>query len=650
MANHTKGDLMDIPRGKLVGYNGPGSIYVNTDGISYMISAVDNWYNSKEKVNEDLFKVHDKRLEKLLHVSHFKEVPAYRNPYNVENKINSGIRIPVTRFPLLHYCNSCGLLSNFKEADYRKTKYCQNCNKKRDFVQFPIVIVCSNGHINDFPYLKYLHPNSNNINKEEHKVKIDRSNSSSILNWRLRCSCGKSHGLSGITGHSTDDQGPTPFQKEMKNNNFNCSGKRPWSGENFKENCDSKPSAVLKNSLSIYQPETIPVLSLTGDNNLSNYISYDDILLDEFRKLSLSEFEKDTGKLKVENSFNNSNTSIIRSVNFVRRLQEIIVQTGFTRLTSVDENESVNKVSLEKKNSILFSNSSYHDWFPAKRQYGEGIFVEFNESLLTEWSKTEKVNSRFTTMTNRVDSYYENEKFNSAPSILIHTISHALIKELSSLSGYTMTAIKEKLYFTDNKFGLLIYVTDSDKDGTFGGLVRLAEESDFKKIFNKALKNLDWCSSDPVCFEIGTNTGQGLGNTNGSACHNCSFVPSTSCPHRNCYLDRDFVGRIDAPECITYNNKYSWFGDEITINIEAKGELFFYDSWEEAKPFEKSNYYINNNWPTPDYMGGTISIDGKLFNMKYLFQHSNTIVLLKNQDINEDMLENINNWTIMIEE
>ena len=52
---------------------------------------------------------------------------------------------------------------------------------------------------------------------------------------------------------------------------------------------------------------------------------------------------------------------------------------------------------------------------------------------------------------------------------------------------------------------------------------------------------MEWCSSDPVCTEIGLNTGQGLYNSNGSACHNCTYLPSTACSFQNCYLDRDLV-------------------------------------------------------------------------------------------------------------
>ena len=40
------GAEQNINRGKLVGENGPGSIYIDTEGISYLISSADEWYKT----------------------------------------------------------------------------------------------------------------------------------------------------------------------------------------------------------------------------------------------------------------------------------------------------------------------------------------------------------------------------------------------------------------------------------------------------------------------------------------------------------------------------------------------------------------------------------------------------------------------------
>ena len=645
-----KKDVIDIPRGKLVGQNGPGSLYVNTEGISYTISAVDKWYSSAEKIDKSHFEVHDSRLEKLLNVSHFREVPVYRNPYEVDNKVNSGITIPISRFPLAHYCTSCGYLSSAKPGDTGKNFYCSHCKSRKEFAQFPIIIACQHGHMDDFPYFEYVHRNQKIDSSIKHEVTVDWSGKSSILNWALKCSCGARHSLKGITGQSRASDGKTPFQREM--NNIICTGKKPWLGNEIDEECEFKPEALLRNSLRVYETEVVSALSLSDSKQTDSYSDFNTILSDEYDILSGKEKEKDPDKLTVENSFHENENSVIKKVNYVRRLQEIIVQTGFGRLSPVGEEEILENIS--KDSSMLFSDG-YHNWFPAKQLYGEGIFIEFNKELLNKWAGQKNVENRFTKMQNRIDNNYESNLFTSPIHVLIHTLSHSLISELSNESGYSMTATKEKLYLLDDKYGLLIYVTDTDKDGTFGGLVRLAEEENFKKILNQALLNLDWCSSDPVCSEIGENYGQGLGNTNGSACHNCTFVPNTSCPHRNCYLDRDFVGRSDAPTCITYAGQFKWFNEEnnkntsIEIEVLQKGIPFPYKSWSEASAFEPSNYYLENNWAIPSHTDGVIKINEKNYETKYYNEKTKQVVFYNNQRIPMKELEKNEEWEFIIE-
>ena len=55
-----------------------------------------------------------------------------------------------------------------------------------------------------------------------------------------------------------------------------------------------------------------------------------------------------------------------------------------------------------------------------------------------------------------------------------------------------------------------------------------------------------WCSADPVCMEIGTQSGQGPDSCNLAACHNCCLVPETACEEFNRFLDRGVVvGSLD---------------------------------------------------------------------------------------------------------
>ncbi|MEB6256155.1 hypothetical protein MXL24_10095 [Mammaliicoccus sciuri] len=636
---------IDIPRGKLVGENGAGSIYIDTKGISYLVSSVDNWYKFGSKIKNEDFKIQDARLEKMLNVNHFREVPIFKKDNFQDDNFNVEMLIPLQRFPRNHYCSDCGTVKQFQVTSSHKKTPCQKCGKSKEFIQFPIVVVCGKGHISDFPCFDYVHGESKTKSSCNGDIQVVKEGTS-ILNWSLKCTkCGNVHSLSGVTGKNAEG-GRTPYQKEM-NRTVRCFGKRPWAGPNVQDDvCDAQPTAILRNSLNVYQPETISVLSLTdiSQNQVNDYTT---ILSEEFN--ALSEHVNDR-YLEIEESFENKTSSIINKINYVKKLEELVIQTGFQRLLETNEEESLEKASNQKEGSLLFSNKDEVEWYPAKKLYGEGIFIQFNEEVLENWAAQEEVVKRFKKSKERTQEAYLKQKFDSPISILLHTLSHGLMKEFSKNSGYSSTSIREKLYFQDGNYGLLIYVTDTDKDGTFGGLVRLADEKLFKDNFNKMLKNMEWCSSDPVCFEIGEHQGQGLNYSNGSACHNCSFVPSTSCSYRNCYLDRDYVFRNDSPSCIS--NYFSWF-DEFNIEIIEKGTKFPYESWSDASAYDSSEYYSKEQMNTPDFIEGIVNIDNNKFYIKYLWENEKRIVLYQqnNQDneLKNEYIGNVKGYNILVE-
>lgn len=545
---------MSIQRGKLVGENGAGSLYISPQGDSYLISAVDEWYSHDNIKELKEYKIEDSQMEKFLNVNHFKAVPSFNktNKFSQIAQKNNYVTIPIQRFPLVHYCSDCKYIQAFDYGDYINQRKCNHCDKQRKFNQFPIVIVCEKGHLSDFPYYDFTHNGKSINNEKEHSIKVvNYKRGSSILDWQLECDCGAKNSLSGITGQALDGN-LTPFQKEM--GGYNCQGEMPWTGKNAKEECGHNPTAILKNSLNVYRSETISALSIPRENRIFAN-SWEEIQKAEFDILINKITIEDKDKINVVKSFKSQN-SIIKSVNYVYRLQELVVQTGFHRLASSDQEQVIKRVTKNDKN-IMFSESGKPTWYPAKMQYGEGIFIEFNSDILDKWRSSKPVKSKLNKLNNRKSPEFSPDLFNNPSNILIHTLSHGLLHELSKYSGYPVIALSEKIYSFEGNYGLLLYVTDTDIDGTFGGLSRLATENKFKEIFKNSLQEMQWCSSDPICFELGQDRGQGIFNTNGSACHNCLYVPDTTCSHRNGFLDRDFVGRSASDSCISNNNV--WF-------------------------------------------------------------------------------------------
>jgi len=151
---------------------------------------------------------------------------------------------------------------------------------------------------------------------------------------------------------------------------------------------------------------------------------------------------------------------------------------------------------------------------------------------------------------------------------MLHTFAHLLIRQLSFECGYSASSLKERIYSTDpsdtsstSMGGILIYTADSDSEGSLGGLVRQGSPDRLFPAICYALMKSSWCSSDPICTELG---GQGLMGLNQAACHGCALISETSCSYSNVLLDRSLVtGRSDI------SGRTGFFSD-LLDSIEAK--------------------------------------------------------------------------------
>jgi hypothetical protein len=136
----------------------------------------------------------------------------------------------------------------------------------------------------------------------------------------------------------------------------------------------------------------------------------------------------------------------------------------------------------------------------------------------------------------------------TAKFLLVHTLAHVLMRQLSLQSGYSSASLRERLYVGENPepyCGLLIYTASPDADGTLGGLQRQGESARFGPILSQAIKGVEWCSSDPLCIEGVTSATQ---PSNLAACHSCVLASETSCEEFNEFLDRALlVGLPDDP-------------------------------------------------------------------------------------------------------
>jgi hypothetical protein len=224
----------------------------------------------------------------------------------------------------------------------------------------------------------------------------------------------------------------------------------------------------------------------------------------------------------------------IGKVVLVDRLREVRALTGFRR-------HSPNGTLVPADTSGRLR------WLPATEVYGEGIVLTLDERRLTAWEQDPRVRAHVLGVRTDLDASFRGDQLAetvgaelSPRFLLLHTVAHLLIRQLSFDSGYTTASLRERVYGRPEygQHGLLIYTAAGDAEGTLGGLVRQGEAPNFAETLIRMLEAAAWCSADPLCAE---HTGQGFGNLNRAACHACTLLPETSCETGNTLLDRALV-------------------------------------------------------------------------------------------------------------
>lgn len=197
-----------------------------------------------------------------------------------------------------------------------------------------------------------------------------------------------------------------------------------------------------------------------------------------------------------------------------------------------------------------------NDWLPAYAVFGEGIFLELDATRLREWEERDSVRHRALALVGNYGSKHAGSADELAALtprfILAHTLAHVLMNRLTFESGYSSAALRERLYISSDKDGpmaaIMIYTAAGDAEGTMGGLVRMGRPDRLGPALRRAIDEARWCSTDPVCMEIGDHGGQGPESCNLAACHNCALVPETACEHFNRFLDRGLlIGSVSQP-------------------------------------------------------------------------------------------------------
>lgn len=567
--------------------------------------------------------------------------------------------ISYVRFPEWYFCPKCRSFkpisswvkeykqtakSSMIEKDPYMVRHMQ-CPKCRvDLVVSRIVTACEKGHIDDFPWVEWVHAR-NGGGKAPKKIcvspdltiKTGATSAEGLESLEIRCkTCGA---MATLKDAFTPEIFARIDRETYGEYGFHCKGRHPWKHKT--EGCGEYPKVMQRGSSSVYFPViesslVIPPYSSMLTTKIENSKEFEDCkkqlskalgnpYLSEENKVqqkqyyiesysedialeisvpvsavkkvlerkwltnsekksttSLSyraeEYEALSGEMKLSSGadadFIREATDIseyklpfVKQISLIHKIREVRALTGFTRVNPAGSAEiggnSSNIVSVKEPET---------KWYPAYQVRGEGIFIELDSDMIDKWrSSNPDLKERIDLLNeNYKKSYFGqlNPKEISAKFLLLHTLAHLLIKQMSFECGYSIASLRERIYCSEasegkKMTGILVYTASGDSEGTLGGLVRQGRKDVFPHLFEKALRTALTCSNDPVCS---LSKGQGRDSLNLAACYSCTLIPETSCEAYNAFLDRGVVVG-------TLKNKYLGFFSPYLFGMDEEYDL-----------------------------------------------------------------------------
>lgn len=535
-------------------------------------------------------------------------IPSKKQNYNpLDSEMNIGV--PVTTFPQWMVCPKCNLLAPYapgraghfelKHNPFRpmETRFVHhNCLKHKNgpppqVVPARFLYACAQGHLDDFPWVDYVHQGMTCNSPRLELYEFDDQNQASRL-FVVCKSCNAKRAMSEAFDPKHRDLMPP------------CTGRHPHIG--VYEECEARPRTVLLGASNLWFPSLMSVLSIpvSGDNQLAqiveehwatfatveglsdlnglrkfgakeikaavqDYTDDDvweaieqhrhaaaeisdptDVKYPEWVMLAAADSTHNYPDFKVEKT-NLSGSAMLQTfcdqVVLGHKLREVRALVGFTRITTADDETVGQEVQIAPLSSQRLT------WVPASEVRGEGIFIQFKEAKIQAWLRREAVKTRETLFRTshrqwRIARGLDPDAWEFPGMmryVLLHSFSHALMRAVSLECGYSLASIRERIYAREAEngkpamAGVLIYTATNDAEGTLGGLVRLGEPDQLEAFVAKALETAEFCASDPLCAESSPDA---QGHTvHAAACHACSFLPETSCEMGNRFLDRSVL-------------------------------------------------------------------------------------------------------------
>ena len=574
---------------------GVGSL-IDLPNLSVMVGGLDRWDTTRQEViTEDrLLDAVRTRLGAQVEVLRaLPAEPSTPNPYDDWARVG----VPVSIFPRWLRCTACNRLfpvasgalkleTNMYRPD--RTRYvhpnCDRARKPPPAVPARFVAGCTNGHLDDFPWVRFAHDGVAICPNPILQVN-DIGSGGRATDLLVKClSCGAKSTLAKAFG---------PVAKTVMPQ---CRGRHPHIGL-ATEPCGEQLRSLVLGASNLWFNSSVSVLSLPVGGGSLGQLVYDHWA--ELEKMPVKEVLTYalTSNRTLKSAFAGHDADEIwdaiearragakgvpgadvhgpewvalttgskgqtsphfeaepiaappdfagklAGVTLAHRLRVVTALCGFSRISAGEPGDQGATVRLETEGSP--------SWVPVVENRGEGIFLGFDETAVQDWESQAFDNPLFVALRRAHRDYRQARNLDPGEGwpgerfVLLHSLSHALINELAIECGYSSASISERIYSRapgdgpEPMAGILLYTSAPDAEGTLGGLVNLGKSTELGPILRRALERSGLCSSDPLCADHVPDSATGA--LHGATCHACLLVAETSCERGNRYLDRSVL-------------------------------------------------------------------------------------------------------------
>lgn len=250
-------------RAQLVTPFGVGAMSVLVNGTSVITAGLDHWYEvvDQSALAMEEYQEHDWRLESRLKVSEFRLPPDYRPSGQGSDLRNVRLTVPVFRFPRWSFCIYCKRLELSKltmktlvecqDKEHADKKY------KPKMSQVPFVAICARGHLDDFPFDKWVHRSANPSCTGT--LRLVSRGGGGLEGQVVTCdTCKQERSLRGVTEARFDKNGEehTNLSDQLVSPEqpYLCGGARPWLAQ-LDGVCDQPIRGALRAAGNVYFPK-----------------------------------------------------------------------------------------------------------------------------------------------------------------------------------------------------------------------------------------------------------------------------------------------------------------------------------------------------------------------------------------------------------